>query len=195
MKPYIQLSQMSLVRGILDAITELSNEEGNGKLMLDGDLSISVPGYKPVVPRQMDAVIEAANKIVDEFAKPPVFPTAPMSWSDWLASDDTGASSTFMLWACCLEANPACWARSNSIKDRPTPQDKADFSRCYRLVKFVLRDEFHPGKLESHGDKWAAIARSWDELCALYVLKDYKGLNFKLEVCNQQRNEASVPVA
>ena len=138
----MKLSQMELVAAILK--------------------NIDRQGVKELNPRQMNAVIDAANSIVDEFEKLSVLASPSMGLKAWLASDETGLSSKYL--AHVLAPNKAPYAPLN------IPHDPADFGRCVRLLDAApeLRAEL-PRLLEpQHGKPWNAIAAEWSILEAWY---------------------------
>ncbi|WP_407330572.1 hypothetical protein [Enterovibrio sp. 27052020O] len=107
----------------------------------------------------MNKVIEAANLVCEECARERVYADKPMTPKEWLASDDTGQSSKYML---SVLAELGCPA-----EDGPTPRDAADFGRCLRMVR-VCGFESDVSKMREYGDNWQRIADNWGQLVAWY---------------------------
>lgn len=107
----------------------------------------------------MNKVIEAANMICDECARERVYADKPMTPQEWLASDDTGQSSKYML---------SVLAGIGFPEDKgPTPRDASDFGRCLRMVR-VCGFENDVSKMREHGDAWQRIADNWAQLVSWY---------------------------
>ena len=106
----------------------------------------------------INAVIQAANAIIEECEREPRLATPGMGYSKWLESDDTGMSSKFM--GSVLNGSGGC--------EHAIPYDADDFGRCVRLIDAVPAFYERIGRLKSHGDVWQQIAERWDELEKLY---------------------------
>jgi|SRR5580700_441622 hypothetical protein len=116
-------------------------------------------GIKHVRPRQLNAIIEAANIIVKEFGREPVMAVPGMGLKAWLDSDDTGSSSLFMaFWLCDA---PQC--------DHAFPHDAVDFGRCHRFIQAMRGlDAIDAADMSGADDPWPKLAAAWPELTALY---------------------------
>lgn len=116
-------------------------------------------GCKTISQRQLNAIIEAANIIVEAMEKDDTVAPHGAGLHAWLASDDTGLSSKYM--ARMLGNGPHC--------DYNYPHDPSDFGRCYRLLQVVpaLRERLQD--MAATGWQWAAIVKHWAELEALYL--------------------------
>jgi hypothetical protein len=127
-------------------------------------------GCTDASPRHFNAIVGAANLIVEEYNRDDVKATDAMGLRAWLASDDTGMSSRFMAFVLAPLAglgsvpNPR-----NDFQDCPPPYDPDDFGRCYRLLRAVPELRRHiPAMGTGHGAVWARLAAEWAELEALY---------------------------
>lgn len=123
-------------------------------------------GIKGMIPRHMNAVIQAANLIVDAVNTPPVAATPGSGLNRWLASDDTGLSSVYM--AGVLSGRPGVFDA-----DWPGvhyPRDPADFGRCVRMLDACpdLRPNLPRLSAPEHGPVWPSLVGVWPELEALY---------------------------
>jgi hypothetical protein len=85
-------------------------------------------GCKAMNAREMNTVIQAANLIVDEFAKPDVPVAKSMGLLAWLASDRVGLSSKYMAHVMSGGTLGAMYAH---------PHDPSDFGRCLGLLDAV----------------------------------------------------------
>lgn len=115
-------------------------------------------GHTHLLPRQYNAVIEAANLIIDELSDPERKVTPGMGLQGWLASDQTGVSSKFM-----------AGVLGEGYRGKyGHPHDPSDFGRCVGLLDACpeLRGKLH--LMNSHGPEWKALVDHWDELEALY---------------------------
>jgi len=115
-------------------------------------------GVKDVLPRQMNAIIKAADGIIRELERPFRQADEGAGLDSWLASDDTGLSSVFM--ASVLGGFSRPYAH---------PYDPGDFGRCVRLLSAV--PEFRPriADMASASPEWKRLVESWDELERLYL--------------------------
>lgn len=136
----------------IDLITAINNE-----------ICRQVPGIA-AEPRLFNAIIAAANSLVDEFAKPIVKATPGMGLFPWLSSDDVGTSSKFM-----------AWVLSYNQFRQPEfgyPRDPDDFGRCRRLVLAEPKFTHLTFELREHGPQWKAVAENWDRWVELYDQDD-----------------------
>ena len=85
--------------------------------------------HTPVTePHRFNAIIHAADLIVAEFAREMIAATPGMGLAAWRTSDDTGASSLYMMRVLCF---------GQRHMDIATPRDPADFGRCVRFLDAV----------------------------------------------------------
>jgi len=110
------------------------------------------------IPRQINAVIEAANLIVDAYARDSVMASPNMGYSAWLASDDTGMSSLFM----------ASTLNGGTGAQLAVPLDADDFGRCVRMLDAVPSFRERIGRLRSEGPVWERLVDRWNEIEAAY---------------------------
>ena len=90
---------------------------------------------------------------------------------EWIGSHNVGISSKTM-W---------CAIMGVKCREADTPGDADDFSRCYDLYKF---SELTPADLQKVANiypYWRPIIDQWDELCEMYVAKNYGGVNERLK--------------
>lgn len=126
-----------------------------------------------LLPRQMNAVIAAADSILAELQTPERTVRPGMGLSAWLASDCTGASSLYM----------AHYLANHWGKDSHRyayPHDSGDFGRCLGLLDAVpeLREKL-AGMAET-GREWAALIGAWDELEALHDCGEFQVLSDRI---------------
>lgn len=125
------------------------------------EIEKQIPGT-PAEPRYMNAIINAANLICDEFRRPIVKASSGMGLTAWLASDDTGASSKYM----------ASILSGQFSVSHNYPWDPSDFGRCIRLLEAVpeLESELH--KMKACSPQWAAVVDNWDKWIELYKARN-----------------------
>ena len=90
---------------------------------------------------------------------------------EWIGSHRVGISSRTM-W--CAIMGVKCYKAD-------VPYDADDFSRCYDLYKF---SELTPADLQKVANiypYWRPIIDQWDELCEMYVAKNYGEVNERLK--------------
>ncbi len=143
----MQLSQINLISAIS---TEIEKQ---------------IPGI-PAEPRYMNAIINAANLICDEFRRPIVKASSGMGLTAWLVRDDTGASSKYM----------ASILSGQFSVSHNYPWDPSDLGRCIRLLEAVpeLESELH--KMKACSPQWSAVVDNWDKWKDLYEAGEGKKL-------------------
>lgn len=90
---------------------------------------------------------------------------------EWIGCHTVGISSRTM-W---------CAIMGVKCREADTPRDADDFSRCYDLYRF---SELTPADLQKVANiypYWRPIIDQWDELCEMYVAKNYSGVNERLK--------------
>lgn len=133
---------------------------------INNEICRQVPGI-PGEPRLMNAVIAAANSLVDEFAKPIVKASEGMGLRAWLDSDDVGMSSKFMAWV----LNGGGFSKPQFAY----PRDPDDFGRCLRMVRAVPGFEERIDLMLEHGEHWRAVANNWHDWANAYDDPDCDG--------------------
>lgn len=119
-------------------------------------------GFKELAPRQFEAVIAAANIVIDAMRQTPVMAYANMGLAKWLASDDTGMSSKFM--AAVLGGIGGKYAH---------PWDADDFGRCVRLLDAVPEFRERIAMMRAHGKQWSNLLDRWEQAENAYRNKDH----------------------
>lgn len=120
--------------------------------------------------RQTNAIIEAANVVMDAINKPHQHAVPGSGLVAWLLSDDTGISSRAIARHLSRHAGMATpiprekhWHGNDSH-----PRDRGDFGRCYRLLEAVPELRSHLAKMAELSPEWAGLVAVWDELESLY---------------------------
>lgn len=151
-KEGIQLNQIELISAISD------------------ELIRQVPGLT-AQPRLFNAVIAAANSIVEEFAKPIVKAAPAMGLKAWLDSDDVGASSEYMAWALSdYDQQVLFWGRNSP--HLAYPHDPDDLGRCIRLIEAVPEFGGKIPEMAHRGKEWLAVATNWADWVEMYNADD-----------------------
>lgn len=117
-------------------------------------------GIKSGEPQHLNAIIKAADGIVEAFGTEPVMATANMGAQAWLASDDTGTSSRYLLQetiAPQMMPQATAW-----------PADPSDFGRCIRLMEAVPLVREKLSWMAVDGGVWKNLVENWPELENLY---------------------------
>lgn len=109
--------------------------------------------------REFDIVIQAADLIVNEFAKPDVPVTKSMGLLAWLASDRVGLSSKYMAHVMSGGTLEAKYAH---------PHDPADLGRCLGLLDAVPEFRSKLKMMAVESKQWERLVQEWDTLEALY---------------------------
>src|SRR3990167_7538963 len=89
------------------------------------------------VPRQFNAIIAAANLIVEAFDQEPVMATPGMGKEAWINSDDIGVSSMYTAFVLCPPAGGGQARYYPEFPEYPHPKNPQDFGRCVRLIEAV----------------------------------------------------------
>lgn len=123
-------------------------------------------GSPPACPRQYNAVIRAANIIIEECGRAPVMASPEMGFDAWLASDDTGDSSRYL--ASVLRGFDCEYAH---------PHDLDDFGRCSRLLLAVPEFRRKLELIRGKSWQWANILDVWSKLESLMNDGNHKEAN------------------
>ena len=125
--------------------------------------SLDKHGVKALTARQYNAVIAAADIVVEAIGRP-YRPAVPdMGLAAWRQCDEVGMSSEYLAYVL---------SRRGRVPNHH-PLDAADFGWCVGLLRAEprLRAEMYR-LLTGHGPEWAALAEHWLELEVLYEAKD-----------------------
>ena len=133
-----------------------------------------------LLPRQVNAVIAAADSILAELSTPERTVRPGMGLSAWLASDCTGASSLYM-----AHVLAGYWAKDAGRYN--VPHDAADFGRCLGLLDAVPCLSEKLTQLSTTGPEWRRLVAAWDELTALYRAGEFRQVSDRIDALN--RNE------
>lgn len=122
------------------------------------EIGRQIPEDTGVLPRQLNAIISAADDIVREFARGEIVSTPGQGISAWRKTDQVGASSDFM----------AARLGKAGHREYAYPRDPADFGRCLTLLEAApeLRDNLKD--MAGEGPEWAALIPKWDEMERLW---------------------------
>jgi hypothetical protein len=148
----MNLDQISLFKVIANEVVLQAKENGVDNL--------------GVIPRQMNAIIQAANLVVEAFKIEERKSVPEMGVALWRQTDDTGMSSKFMasiLFPQCGGGDPYAY-----------PHDADDFGRCVRMLKaarqtdWLGRPEDRYARLSDSGREWKWLVSNWERLVAIY---------------------------
>jgi hypothetical protein len=115
-------------------------------------------GATSMIPRQVNAIINAANLIVAEFKKP-FQPAVPgMGLKAWMKCDETGDSSMFMARVLAGYLFGSCHH----------PHDPDDFMRCVKLLEAEPKFRNGLSLMRKRSHVWAKLVEHWEELETLY---------------------------
>lgn len=88
----------------------------------------------------------------------PKRPAKPgMSVEQWLACDDVGKSSKFMV----------CTLSGNTPADYAHPHDLSDFSRCAKALDAIKPLRLQLSKMSATSPQWQALVKCWDSIDTL----------------------------
>ena len=119
--------------------------------------------------RQSNAVIAAANDIMDQLRWADVPATAGMGFAAWWESDDTGASSKYLGTALDYADRGREYHAGRAVN---YPHDPQDFGRCVKMLDACPGfRELLPAAMADpkHGPAWNGLAARWAELEAMYA--------------------------
>lgn len=120
-------------------------------------------GIKNLRPRQINAIITAANTVVEAMSvsEKPVYPG--MGLAAWYESDHVGLSSEFMAFACTNGRPATChW-----------PRDPDDLGRCISFLDAVPPARTNLHRLQGTCVEWARLLSRWEELESMYRAKGH----------------------
>ncbi len=132
-----------------------------GKLLADKH------GVVDVSTRHMNAIIDAANRLCDEFNRADVIAPDGGGLAAWFGSDHVGMSSAYMARRLAPLAGLVC--PPHRIRDDfAYPHDPSDFWRCLKLLEAAPELAAHISAMAAHGPIWSAYVEHWDELETFY---------------------------
>ena len=138
------------------------------KLVCDiGKLLADKHGVVDVSARHMNAIIDAANRLCDEFNRADVTAPDGAGLAAWFGSDHVGTSSAYMARRLAPLAGLVC-PPHRFRDDHAYPRDPSDFSRCLKLLDAVPVLRSHIGAMADCGPIWAAYLEHWPEMEKLY---------------------------
>ena len=114
-------------------------------------------GIKHVIPRQFNAIIAAANLIVEEYAIGEKVVTPGMGFRAWLDSDMVGDASKFL-----------AHALHGRCGEYHYPDDPHSFGLCLGFFEACPEKRADLCKMQEAGWEWAQLVDHWDELEKLY---------------------------
>lgn len=129
-------------------------------------------GFKTLETRQMNAIIDAANLLIEELRKPRV-PAQPGEGIDkWLQSDDVGQSSLFMLHVLGNVGASYIHLAGHKLREDdespPHPHDPSDLWRCIKLLQSVPQLVPELPRMANYSPHWRVLVEHWDELTQLF---------------------------
>lgn len=131
--------------------------------------AISEQGNPTLLPRQINAVIRAADDILAELRAPERVAMPGAGLQAWLTSDRTGLSSLWM-----AKTLAGYWG-DPSVR-YAYPHDPSDFNRCLGLLDACPELRERLPEMADTGPEWAALVANWDELEALFLEEAPTGL-------------------
>ena len=156
------------------------------KLVCDiGKLLAEKHGVVDVSARHMSAIIDAANRLCDEFNRDDVTAPDGAGLAAWFGSDHVGMSSAYMARRLAPLAGLVC--PPHRLRDEYAyPHDPSDFWRCLKLLDAVPALRSHIGAMAAYGPIWAAYVENWQEMAALYAEEEPTGNAPKLYALMQK---------
>lgn len=146
----------------IDLITAISNE-----------ICRQHPKIK-AEPRLFNAIIAAADMLVDEYAKPNTPASDGMGLTAWLACDDVGRSSKYMAWLLNKD--------KFSQPEFGFPNDADDFGRCVRMTSAIgISDDEVAELLGKESGRWLYLGSVWKEMVLDYKEGRIDDLNGNLD--------------
>ena len=123
--------------------------------------AISHHGDPELLPRQINAVIQAADAILAELRAPERVAVSGAGLAAWLASYLTGNSSLWM-----AKTLAGSWGGPSA--KYAYPYDPSDFNRCLGLLEACPELRERLPEMAATGPEWAALVAHWDDLEALF---------------------------
>ncbi|HEJ7283080.1 TPA: hypothetical protein SMF87_004532 [Serratia marcescens] len=142
------------------------------------ELSRQHPGLP--ADHRMNAVIQAANRIIAEYERQPVMATDRMGLRAWLDSDDIGSSSIFMAFTLATHEQRQRHFRGRGKPSNNYPRDPDDLGRCIRLIDAVPEFGGRIPEMADKGAHWMAVTTNWDRWCTLHARQNYALLHSEM---------------
>lgn len=162
----------------IDAAVVPPNQAGPAQVDLIAAILAVVDKHAPedgYTARQMQTVVEAADKVRAAFGGPPRRSTAGAGLVAWLLSDDVGASSLAMARHLGMHTRVPGWEEAfqrssdrNCIND--IPRDMGDFGRCLTLLAAVPEFAPHLKTMATVSAAWSHVVARWDWLARVWCL-------------------------
>lgn len=150
----MRISQVELISAIGKNIARQAKARG-----------LPEPG---ALPRQVNAIIEAANLVVDAYAQDYTEAKSGSGITGWLRSDDRGRSSEAMLAHLGPLATGQYWVDVPADARDAHPHDPSDLGRCVKLLDAAPELRPHHPRMAELSATWARLVAAWDELESLY---------------------------
>lgn len=148
----IHLHQIPLFAAISTEIERQGAEQGTPRVLVSS--------------QQLNAIISACNDIIAAMQTEDLLSKPGMGLANWLASDDTGASSRAL-------AHHLCGVGLDPSRDRSAhPWDADDFGRCHRFFLAVPSAKKDLPKMAAVSPTWARLVEAWDTLTAFFEKQD-----------------------
>lgn len=119
--------------------------------------------------RYFNAVIDAANRVCDEFERETIIAPPGSGIKAWLASDEVGASSLFMARSLAPLAGLGDRLEHKYAHENRHPGDMEDLRRCVQMLDAVPELRAHIPAMKALGPIWARLADKWSELERMYA--------------------------
>ena len=118
--------------------------------------------------RYINAVIDASNRVCNEFARETIIAPPGSGMAAWIDSDEVGASSLFLARTLADAAGIECPPHKYPHENR-YPGDMEDFRRCVQMLDAVPQLRAYIKVMKHHGPAWERLSDKWAELEILYV--------------------------
>ncbi len=119
------------------------------------------PGL-PAKARYINTMIQAANLICNELARPDVIAEAGSGLAAWVNSDRVGLSSEYMAYVIATKLGVAEPFDGRGVMINNHPRDPADFKRCLHMIEVVPAFAPHINLMTTQGPYWRAVVEHWE---------------------------------
>ena len=142
----VPFSQIELIAAVCKALGRQTNVAFRGCELM-------------TLPRQMNAIINAADSILAELARP-YRPSSPgIGFMNWIGTDDRGLSSEFM----------ARYLLGHNQPEVHFPRDADDFGRCLKMLEACPDLAESAPKVGNASTEWTLLVEEWATLEQLYA--------------------------